>query len=57
MSADAEDDCGQRCDEHSWDESSGEASPLRVAEGATVIDSTGRSVDDVVDEIVAVTGR
>jgi len=32
-------------------------SPLRVAEGATVIDSTGRSVDDVVDEIVAVTGR
>ena len=34
-----------------------EASPLRVAEGATVIDSTGRSVDDVVDEIVAVAGR
>jgi cytidylate kinase len=32
-----------------------EVSPLRVAEGATVIDSTGRSVDDVVDEIVAVT--
>ena len=32
-------------------------SPLRVAEGATVIDSTGRSVDDVVDEIVAVAGR
>jgi cytidylate kinase len=32
-------------------------SPLRVAEGATVIDSTGRSVDDVVDEIVAVTRR
>ena len=32
-------------------------SPLRVAEGATVIDSTGRSVDDVVDEIVAVARR
>jgi len=32
-------------------------SPLRVADGATVIDSTGRSVDDVVDEIVAVAGR
>jgi cytidylate kinase len=32
-------------------------SPLRVAEGATVIDSTGRSVDDVVDEIVATTRR
>jgi cytidylate kinase len=32
-------------------------SPLRVAEGARVIDSTGRSVDDVVDEIVAVAGR
>ena len=32
-----------------------EVSPLRVAEGATVIDSTGRSVDEVVDEIVAVT--
>ena len=34
-----------------------EVSPLRVAEGATVIDSTGRSVDEVVDEIVAVTRR
>ena len=34
-----------------------EVSPLRVAEGATVIDSTGRSVDEVVDEIVAVTSR
>lgn len=34
-----------------------DVSPLRVAEGATVIDSTGRSVDDVVDEIVAVAGR
>ena len=34
-----------------------EVSPLRVAEGAIVIDSTGRSVDDVVDEIVAVTKR
>ena len=32
-------------------------SPLRVAEGATIIDSTGRSVDQVVDEIVAVTRR
>jgi cytidylate kinase len=32
-------------------------SPLRVADGATVIDSTGRSVDDVVDEIVAVAGQ
>jgi len=32
-----------------------EVSPLRVAEGATVIDSTGMSVDDVVDEIVALT--
>ena len=32
-----------------------DVSPLRVAEGATVIDSTGRSVQDVVDEIVAVT--
>jgi cytidylate kinase len=34
-----------------------DVSPLRVAEGATVIDSTGRSVEDVVDEIVAVTQR
>ena len=34
-----------------------DVAPLRVAEGARVIDSTGRSVDDVVDEIVAVTGR
>ena len=34
-----------------------DVAPLRVAEGATVIDSTGRSVDDVVDEIVAVAGR
>jgi cytidylate kinase len=34
-----------------------EASPLRLAEGATVIDSTGRSVEDVVDEIVAATRR
>jgi len=34
-----------------------EVSPLRVAEGATVIDSTGRSVDEVVDEIVAATKR
>lgn len=32
-----------------------EESPLRVAEDATVIDSTGRSVNDVVDEIVALT--
>lgn len=28
------------------------ASPLRVAEGALVIDSTGREVDDIVEEIV-----
>jgi len=34
-----------------------DVAPLRVAEGARVIDSTGRSVDDVVDEIVAVAGR
>ena len=34
-----------------------EASPLRVAEGAIVIDSTGRSVDDVVEEIVAAARR
>jgi cytidylate kinase len=34
-----------------------EVSPLRLADGATVIDSTGRSVDDVVDEIVAVAGQ
>ena len=34
-----------------------DVAPLRVAEGAMVIDSTGRSVDDVVDEIVAVAGR
>jgi len=27
-------------------------SPLRVAPGATVIDSTGKTVDQVVDEIV-----
>jgi cytidylate kinase len=29
------------------------ASPLHVAEGATVIDTTGRSVDDIVDELIA----
>ena len=34
-----------------------DVAPLRVAEGARVIDSTGRSVDDVVDEIVAAAGR
>ena len=34
-----------------------DVAPLRVAEEARVIDSTGRSVDDVVDEIVAVAGR
>lgn len=28
-------------------------SPLRVAPGATVIDSTGKSIDEVVDDIVA----
>jgi cytidylate kinase len=32
-----------------------EVSPLRIAPGATVIDSTGRTVDEVVDEIVATT--
>jgi cytidylate kinase len=32
-----------------------DVAPLRVAEGAMVIDSTGRSVDEVVDEIVAAT--
>ena len=32
-----------------------EASPLRVAPGARVIDSTGRTVDEVVDEIVEAT--
>jgi cytidylate kinase len=34
-----------------------ETSPLRVAPGSTVIDSTGRSVEDVVDEIVKATRR
>ena len=33
-------------------DSSRAASPLAVAEGAVVVDSTGRDVDDVVDEIV-----
>lgn len=32
-------------------------SPLRVAEGATVIDSTGLSIDEVVDAIVAAAER
>lgn len=32
------------------------ASPLRVADGARIIDSTGRSVEDVVAEIVAAAG-
>ena len=33
-------------------DSTREASPLRQAEGATVIDTTGRSVDEVVGEII-----
>lgn len=37
-------------------DSSRAASPLRVADGAVVIDSTGRSVEDVVAEIVAAVG-
>jgi len=32
------------------------ASPLLVADGAVVIDSTGRPVDEIVDEIVALRG-
>lgn len=34
-----------------------DVSPLRVAADATVIDSTGRSVEEVVDEIIAATRR
>ncbi|HEU5001705.1 MAG TPA: (d)CMP kinase [Actinomycetota bacterium] len=37
-------------------DSSRAASPLRVADGAVVIDSTGRSVEDVVAEIVGLAG-
>lgn len=33
------------------------ASPLAIAEGAVVIDSTGREVDDIVDEISRLAGR
>jgi cytidylate kinase len=31
------------------------ASPLHVAEGATVIDTTGRTVDEIVDEVIGMT--
>jgi cytidylate kinase len=34
-------------------DSSRAASPLVVPEGAVVLDTTGRQVDDVVDEILA----
>jgi cytidylate kinase len=37
-------------------DSSRAVSPLVVADGAVVIDSTGRSVEDVVDEIVSLLG-
>ena len=33
------------------------ASPLAVAQGALVIDTTGRSVDDVVEEVMEVLAR
>jgi cytidylate kinase len=34
-------------------DTSREASPLKVADGAIVVDSTGRSVDEVVEEVLS----